>query len=491
MSLSAALDGAIAGLSVASAQISVVSRNIANQSNANASRKIANVVTVNGFPTVTSVSRASDDALVKNLLSANGDQAQQSAISDSLTQLEATLGTPTNDSTSPAALIGTLQSALQTYAASPQTIAGAQAAVTAADNLAQGLNSASATVQSVRQQADANIASSVSTINSVLSQFKQLNDTIVNSPAGSDLTDLQDQRDTLLQKLSSDVGITTVTRGNNDMAIFTDSGVTLFDKTARSVTFSSTANFSAATQGQAVYADGVPITAQGSPLAIHTGRLAGLVSVRDNLAVTYQKQLDEVARGLITNFQETDQSANPTQPNQAGLFTNAGSLTVPAAGVAVPGLAENIQVASSVDLTTGNPELLRDGGISSNGAAPYVYNPVPGQAGYTSRLTELITNLSQSLTFDGSAGAGTQTSVTNYAASSASWLGTQVSQASTAASYSTAVQNTSSTALSNATGVNLDNELSKMLELEQSYQASAKLLTSINSLYSSLFAAIQ
>src|SRR5208337_2822413 len=106
MSLSAALDGAMAGLSVASAQISVVSRNIANQSNANASRKIANVVTVNGLPTLASVSRASDDALLKNLLSANGGQAQQSAISDSLTQLEATLGTSTDDSSSPAALIG-------------------------------------------------------------------------------------------------------------------------------------------------------------------------------------------------------------------------------------------------------------------------------------------------------------------------------------------------------------------------------------------------
>ena len=491
MSLSAALDGAITGLSVASAQISVVSRNIANQSNANASRKIANVVTVNGLPTITTVSRASDDALLKNLLSANGDQAEQSAISDSLTELEATLGASTNDTTSPTALMGQLTSALQSYEAAPQNIVGAQAAVTAAGNLAKGLNSASATVQGVREQADAGIASSVSTINSLLSQFQKINDSIVNSPQGADITDLQDQRDTLLQKLSSEIGITTVTRGNNDMAIFTDSGVTLFDKTPRSVTFSSTANFSAATQGQAVYADGVPITAQGSPLSIHTGRLAGLVSVRDNLGVTYQKQLDEIARGLITNFQETDQSATPTQPAQAGLFTNGGSLTVPPTGVVIPGLASTIQVAATVDPATGNPELLRDGGISSNGGAPYVYNPTPGQAGYTDRLTQLITNMQQSLAFDASAGAGTQTSVTNYAASSASWLGTQVSQASTAASYSTAVQNTSSAALSNATGVNLDSELSKMLELEQSYQASAKLLTSINTLYASLFAAIQ
>ena len=424
-------------------------------------------------------------------MSANGNQAQQSAISDSLTQLEATLGTSTDDSASPTALIGSLENALQTYAAAPQNIAGAKAAVTAAQNPAEGLNSASATVQNVREQADTSIASSVNTINSILSQFQQVNDTIVNSPPGSDITDLQDQRDTLLQQLSGQIGITTVTRANNDVAIFTDSGVTLFDKTPRSVTFTPTASFSASTQGNAVYADGVPITAPGSSMSIHTGALAGLVQVRDNLAVTYQTQLDEIARGLIADFQDTDQSATPTQPAQAGLFTNGGSLNVPAAGVAVPGLASTIQVAASVDPTTGNPELLRDGGISSNGAAPYVYNPVPGQAGYTDRLNQLITNLSQSLTFDASASAGTQTSVTIYAASSASWLGTQVSQASTAASYSTAVQNTSSTALSNSTGVNLDNEMSKMLELEQSYQASAKLLTSINALYTSLFAAIQ
>ena len=66
-----------------------------------------------------------------------------------------------------------------------------------------------------------------------------------------------------------------------------------------------------------------------------------------------------------------------------------------------------------------------------------------------------------------------------------------MSQASNAASYSTAVQSAASTALSNATGVNLDTELSNMLALEQSYQASAKLINTVNTLYSSLFSAIQ
>lgn len=489
MILSAALDGAIAGLSVASAQISVVSRNIANQGNTSASCKIANISTVYGLPTVASISRASSSALLGSLLSANSSQAQQSAISDALTQLQSTLGTGSTDTNSPTALLGQLTNALQTYAASPQNMASGQAAVAAAQNLASGLNSASTTVQNVREQADAGIASSVNTINSILSQFQQVNQTIVDgTQSGADITDALDQRDSLLQQLSSQVGITTITRANNDVAIFTDSGVTLFDKTPRSVTFTPTTSFFASTQGNAVYADGVPITDSGSSMSITSGALAGLVQVRDNLAVTYQTQLDEVARGLVTDFQETDQSATPTQPAQAGLFTSGNSLTVPTAGVAVSGLAATIQVSANA---ISDPSLLRDGGISSNGVAPYVYNPSPGTTGYSTRLTQLITDLSNPMAFDASANAGTGISETDFAAASASWLGAQVNQASSAASYSAAVQSSASTALSNTTGVNLDNEMSKMLELEQSYQASAKLMNTVNTLYASLFAAIQ
>ncbi|MGB8737530.1 MAG: flagellar hook-associated protein FlgK, partial [Rhodomicrobium sp.] len=273
------MNGAAAGVSVASAQISVVSQNIANQSNTGASRKIANIVTINGLPTVASISRASNAALLSSLLSANSSQAQQSAISNALTQLQNTLGTSSSDTNSPTALIGQLSDALQTYADSPQSTASAQAAVTAADNLASGLNSASATVQSVREQADAGIASSVSTINSLLTQFGQVNQTIVSgTQSGADVTDALDQRDSVLQQLSTQIGITTVTGANNSVQIYTDSGVTLFDQTAMPVTFTPTPAFTASTQGNAVYADGVPITVPGSSLSIHSGALVGLVS---------------------------------------------------------------------------------------------------------------------------------------------------------------------------------------------------------------------
>ncbi len=490
MSLSAALDGASAGLSVASAQIAVVSRNIANQSNTAASCKIANVVTVNGLPTVASISQASNSALMGSLLSANANQAQQSAISNALTQLQTTLGTGSTDTSSPTALLGQFTDALQTYEASPQTTAGAQAAVAAAQNLVSALNTDSATVQTVRQQADAAMATSVDTITTVLKQFQQVNGAIVQgTSSGADVTDAVDQRNSLLQQLSSQIGITTTTGANNSVSIYTDSGVPLFDQTPMSVTFAPTASYSASTTGGAVYVDGVPVTG-GSVMPIRSGALAGLAEVRDELAPTYQSQLDEVARGLITDFDETGPNNNQTP--QAGLFTNNGSLTIPPDPTVVnstitAGLASTIQVAA---YAISNPTSLRDGGISTSGQGLYVYN-TSGDTGYSTRLTGLISSLSKSMQFYTKADAGTNISLTNFTAASASWLGTQVNQASTAGSYSAAVQSSASTALSNATGVNLDTELSNMISLEQSYQASAKLLTTVNALYTSLFAAIQ
>jgi flagellar hook-associated protein 1 len=492
MDLSSALYGATAGVSNASAQISLVSRNIANQSNPNASRKIANVVTAYGLPSMASISQASNSALLTSLLSANSSQAQQSAISSAMGKLESTLGTTASSTTSPVALIGQLGDALQTYAVSPQSPISAQTAVTAATNLANGLNNASTTVQSVRADADAGIAGSVSKINGILSQFTQVNQSVVaGTLTGSDTTDLVDQRNSLLQQLSGEIGISTVRGTNNDIKIYTDTGLTLFDQTPRQVTFQQTAAYSASTQGNAVYVDGVPVTVQDSPFKVQSGALAGLVEVRDSLATTYQSQLDQIASGLISAFQETDNSATPTLPAQAGLFTNGVDLAVPSTATVTQGLAASIQVASSVDISSGNPSLLRDGGISSSGAAPYVYNPAPGETGYSGRLNQLVSNISQTQTFDSSADAGSEASVADYASASASWLGTQANQASNAASYSAAVQSTASGALSNATGVNLDTELSHMLALEQSYQASAKLMSTVSMLYSALFAAIQ
>ena len=62
-------------------------------------------------------------------------------------------------------MLASLQSALATYADTPDSTSAADAVVTAAKNLTQSLSSGSATVESMREQADHDMAASVATIN--------------------------------------------------------------------------------------------------------------------------------------------------------------------------------------------------------------------------------------------------------------------------------------------------------------------------------------
>ena len=67
-----------------------------------------------------------------------------------------------------------------------------------------------------------------------------------------------------------------------------------------------------------------------------------------------------------------------------------------------------------------------------------------------------------------------------------SWLQSQNQTASNAASYQSSIVSQASAALSNATGVNLDTEMTNMLNIENSYTTTAKLLSTVNSMFSAL-----
>ena len=501
MGLATTLNIAQTALASAAAQSAVLSRNISNVSTPGYARRTANVLTTfNGSSTVASVGRATNTALLSNMLQAQSASASQTAISDGLTQIQNSLGLSTTSTSStsaasatdqsPSTMIANLTDALQTYAAQPDTIGNGTAAVSAAKNLVSSLNQASATVQTVRTQADAAIAASVQTINGLLTQFQAVNKQIVTGTAtGADITDAEDSRDSILSQLSDQVGITTSVDSNGGMAIYTDSGATLFDQTARQVSFTPTLTYTASTTGNAVTVDGVAITGSGSVMATQTGALAGLTTLRDSVAPDYQNQLDQMAGSLISTFAES--GASGSSPALAGLFTDGASSAIP---TSVTGLAASIAVNASVDPTQGGDvTLLRDGDISggnaASGSTDYTYN-TSGDAAFADRLNALVSALGTSQSFDASTGGAATGTLATFASSSVSWLESNYQSASNAATYQSSVVSTATSALSNATGVNLDDQMSQMLDIEHAYQASAQLLNTVNSMYTSLITAM-
>lgn len=485
MALSVGIDVARSSLATASEQLSVVSRNIARVGEQDATRKTTSVVTGPGTQVhIGRVGRTSSSALLTAYLDANAASQSQSAIVSALDTLETTVN-DTDLERSPAALISKLSSALQSYSSAPDNPALAGSVVSAAKTLVNTLNEGSETIANVRRQADTDIADSVDRINNLLAQFSDLNkQVVVGTKSGADITDTLDARDSVLKQLSSEIGIQTVERSDGDLAIYTDSGVTLFEKVPRTVTFSPSPLLSNGQSGSAIYADGVPIAGTPNMMAISTGRLAGLVQIRDVIAPTYERQLDEIARGLIEAFAETDQSATPTLADAAGLFTYPGGPAIPTSGTSVSGLAALIQVNANVDPTQGgNALLLRDGGISGNSA--YKYNST-GAASYSDRILGLVASIDQSRSFDGSSELPQSTSLTTFAKSSVSWLEALRQSAKSDGDYRKAVSERASSALSKETGINLDEEMTHMLELERTFQASSRLISTIDQMLSNL-----
>jgi flagellar hook-associated protein 1 FlgK len=487
MSLGVALTNARASLQTTAKQIDISGRNIAGADDPNYTRKIAQATQLaNGSTGVAAVTRAVDFGLIQRVLASNSSTTAQQAVLDAVDRLHETIG-DTNSGTSPAARTLALAGALQAQANSPADRSLAPATVAAAEALVTSLAGATETVMSTRIDADVAMATSVDRINDLLGQLAALNTSVVHGTiSGQDVTAFLDQRDGVIAQLSEEIGVTTVQRTHNDIAVFTESGVPLFDTSARVVAFEPSPALAPGITGNTVFIDGVPVTGANATMPVRTGNLAGLARFRDEIAPAYQAQLDEMARGLVAAFAESDQSGGGG-PDLAGLFTYSGGPALPATGTLLSGIAASIRVNPAVIPSQGGSyDRVRDGGI--NGAS-YQYNATAA-ASFPDRLEQMMDELAAARAFDVSAGLESGVSIGDFGTASISWLEDLRQTTSVALEYQNTLLTRATDALSSASGVNMDDEYAKQLQLEQSYAASSKLIGIIKQLYDTLLGAM-
>ncbi|GGA97985.1 flagellar hook protein FlgK [Brucella endophytica] len=469
MSLSSALLTAQNSLAAASKKTAVVSRNIAGASDPNYVRRTSSLVSGAYGSLSVNVGRAANEALLTRYIEANSQTMASDTLAAGLDRLSS-LYSANDYAGSPAALIGDLRDALQTYATQPGQGTTGDMAVNKAVQLAQALNEGTTQIQQLRADADQDIATSVDGINQLLARFEEVNGKIVNGTrSGADVSDYLDQRDAILKDLSGEIGITTMTRSDNDMVIFADNGVTLFEKTARQVSFEPTPGFAPGTSGNNVYVDGVPLSHGTFDQPYGTGRLSGLLQLRDQIAPDYQSQLDEMARGLVGIFSE--------EGGRTGLFSVTGDMTK-------PGAAGTIHVPSDyIRSEGGNPELLRDGHDD-------IYNK-DNASGFSGRLQQLIGLMGEKRPFDTAAGLGTNLSIVDYSAASSGWLEGKRKIVTENQDYNAIIASRAEEALSNATGVDINEEMALMLEIEQSFSASSRILSTVGAMLDDLLNAVR
>lgn len=468
MSLSAAMKTAQSSFSNVGLQSAVTSKNIANASNPNYARRAAILATATSGATVVETQRAQNEALLKqNLLSISKSSGQDTLLAG-LTQMKMMMGGEDYE-IAPSTYLAKLRDNLQTFADKPSEISLAETVVSDAIDVANSLNSTSNALQKLRAEADADIDTAVTELNRLLSEFKTYNDKVrLGTAAGTDVNDALDQRDKLLTEISGIVGVTAVNRTHNDLALYTSDGTVLFETVPRTVSFQPTTTFTAAVDGNQVLVDGVPVQAGAGGNTSAQGTIAALLQIRDYVAPTFQKQLDEVARGVIEVFSEG---------GVEGLFISNG---LPA--VTDPGLAAVIRVNPDVISSEGgSPTKLRDG-INA------VYN-TGNNASFSDLLNGYTSAFEAPMSFDPDASIETTTTLLSFSTSSVGWLEEIRRAATTAGDDKAALLGRTQEALLNVTAVSLDEELALLLDLEQSYKASAKLVAAVDEMIAALLQA--
>ncbi len=454
MNLDVATNVARQALLASQTQLALSGRNIAAANDPTRSRVDAQLVTtVDGGVKIQSIRRAEDVAIYKRMIAATAATAERDAVLTHLEVLSQSVGDPQND-TSIGASVGSLQAALADYANAPDDPLFGRTVVERARDVADQLNRTASDMLLMREAADQSISDSVEEVNRLLVEFDEINRQIViGTNLGQDITMDLDRRDGIVAEISAHLGVTTLSREDNDLALFTDGGITLYDRGIREVSFSRTAVYTPTTVGGYIIVDGMPITGDAAVMPSTTGSIVGHAYIRDEVVPAFQLQMDEIARELTDLFAD----------GVGSLFVNGGG----------PDYAGTIAVAPDVDpLQGGTVENLRDG--TGN---------LSGYAAYADRLLALGDALETVTAFDPDAQLSASATVLDFASESAGWVERLRQTVNTQASAEAAILTQTSDALSRETGVNLDDEYAKQLQIERSFSASSRLLGIIDEMF--------
>jgi flagellar hook-associated protein 1 FlgK len=468
MSLDVALQNALSGLRATQTQIQVISGNIANVQTPGYSRENvpiqSEVTPTGGAGVITGTVQRVTNRLLANNLTAQMTTTTAAATRDSyMQQIQAQLGQVGGGDTLNDAL-NTFTSAMQQVATTPEDPVAQGNAVNAAQSMAQKLHSLSAAIQMLRQNADNDIATAVDTVNTALNTIYKLNNQISQlSAMGQSTAALQDQRDQAVNQVAQLIGIHTVNRPDGTVIVTTSTGQMLVDSNVDPLGYTASGTVSATTPVSPITWNGTDITND-----VTTGKIGALLKLRDTDLPGITAQLNQFTNNLFTlestpALNTTDSGyAPPATSDVNHIFANVN-------------LATGVDNASSIQVNKSllaNPDLLHTG---ASGADPSISQTLAG-------------NLAQSVTFAPAGGfvGPLTTTLSDY---SAQMLGQNANVAAAATSdstFQTQLQNQMSTQLSSFTGVNLDEEMSNLVIFQNAYGASARVVTTLQSMFQAL-----
>lgn len=465
MGLSSAIVSSMNGLNVTAKLAEVTSLNISNVTTDGYGKK---TLRLSGGPGasvfVSAVQREVDLAINRLHHQEIGKAARQGAILRNVSTHTSLLGGPDNPLNVPSQL-ASFQSNLNLLANTPGDQAIQRVVVESANSLARSLNLGAQSLEQAKALTQESAGLDTAAANDLLRSIAATGRKMVQEDMGtlrqvSLEDDLARDLDALAQIM--DFRIERTTRG--EISVFTGSGTALLERNAPIAL-----RYDA--QGGRLYAGEIDITpGEDGRRGISEGRLAGHLAVQNTLLPRMQTQFDEVARNLIQRFQAADASL---APGEAGLFIDGDPQSL-------IGLAGRLRVNPAVFPESGGALWrIRDGIGASQ----------PGAENNNAQIRAFVNALDQPMTFDGAAGLFQTGRLVDFASALvADQQSVRVRAAEAQAEFQAGAEAINATR-SAIEGVNLDQELQRLLTIEQNYAANATMMKTLNEMFETLLRA--
>lgn len=477
MTISGALSNALSGLRAAGRGAEVVSTNISNALTPGYARRELTLSSSSigdfGGVRIGGIQRIMDAGLASDKRLAEAEFQNASSAANFLTRLETLIGTPDNPA-SISARLSDFEASLITAASRPDAPERLASVVQDAKDLADSIRAASAGLQDARTTADRTIASQVDELNIALTEVRDLNIQVTAAQVqGNDFSALLDQRQLVVDQIAALVPVKQVPRDNGQIALYSTGGAILLDGTAATIGFQKTnvvtpyLSIDDATLS-GLTLNGIAIRTDSERGGLRGGALGAQFEIRDEFGVQAQAQLDAVARDLVERFQ--DPSVDPTLGlGDAGLFTDGPGAFDPVDEV---GLSSRLAINAAIDPAQGGQTWRMRDGINAL---------TPGSVGDATLLQTLSTTLKTTrIPASGNFGGGGFSS-SRLVATFASDISADRTNAEQKQSY-TSARLTELTDRQLADGVDTDAEIQRLILIEQSYAANARMVQTVDEL---------
>jgi flagellar hook-associated protein 1 len=288
---------------------------------------------------VTRVARIMDQRLEEMIREGGSTLGDLMARDDALGKIESILGDL--DSSSIGSALSQFFDAAESLVNHPEDATTRTLFAARGDDLSRVFNSQDTALRGLREDLEQDVRSSVEEVNRLTSQIASLNDQIVTSELGGTnlgtANDLRDRREALVKNLSELVSVKAVETSSGSMNILAGSDFLVVGDQAKNLVLDTKPDGDVAVST-------IRFESDGKSLILNGGKLAGLVTGRDQTVPQIRGELDQLAKAIISEVNQIHSQG--VGLSGWGSMTGTVPIDDPSAALTADGLLPPVQNGS-------------------------------------------------------------------------------------------------------------------------------------------------